>query len=162
MPGDDLCVGRLLHLFWVRALDAGAPGAAEAAAENLDAVEHGRGHEQQPLDAGQAGAGARRAADGPAAEEEGVEEDGQGDHAAEVEDDVEELEAQGGPRVGDCFRLSVRLHTVVCLELRTLRQEPRGTLNVEDGQNGKERGEDQEVDLRRRRRQGVDIVPVGH
>jgi hypothetical protein len=44
----------------------------------------------------------------------------------------------------------------------TLGLELGHTLQVCDRQQGEERYKDQEVDLRRRRGQGVDIVPVGN
>lgn len=43
----------------------------------------------------------------------------------------------------------------------TLGHELGNSLQVGNGDQGEERDEDQEVDLRRRRSKGVDIVPVG-
>lgn len=44
----------------------------------------------------------------------------------------------------------------------TLRHKLGNDLEVRDGNESEERHEDQEVDLRRRGCEGVDIVPVGH
>ena len=87
-------------------------------------------------------------------------EDGQGDEAGEVEEDVGNLKGENGPWVGDCG--GRQLGTLIWgPTVLTLGHELGYSLQVCNGDQGEERYEDQEVDLRRRRGQGVNIVPVG-
>lgn len=96
-----LHLGVLLHR---HALSRATTAAAEAREPPLQSVldgERGGGGPEQEVERGEDGGRAGRAADGAAAEEQVRQEDGQGDEAGEVEEDVGDLEGENGPWVGD-------------------------------------------------------------
>lgn len=79
---------------------ASGAGLAEPRLKNiLDHEEGGAGPEGE-LESGQDGVGAGSSAHGATAEEKLAEEDGEGNEAGEVEEDVEKLKGNGTPGVG--------------------------------------------------------------
>jgi len=131
----------------------------EPALEDLDAQHRRRGGPQHEAQRGEGDVGARRHAHAAAAEQQLRQEDGERDEAAEEEDRVRELERE--------VRVRVRAWTSSAGRGRekggrqTSRPSARHDLEVQDGELGPDGGEDEEVELGGRGREGLGVVPVG-
>lgn len=136
-------LGKLCFLH-LRAAAGGLVGLSEPPLEDLLGCKERRDAPEKELDDGENNVSPGGTTHSSSAEEELAQEGRQGDEAREVEQHVHEFETHGGKGV-------------VCS-----RGKSWGSLQITNGDNGEQRCKEEEVDLRRRRRQCVDIIPVGN